>query len=213
MNCVYDKEYLPYAQRVMGDMLDYAVNTLGYELKVFFDMFIISGMARQFEIFNPKYVVGKNGCEIAREVVEQATGIDLDYEDIMYLDKSPEYWTGWSLVYYQWNSGESYKSINNYADIDFICGMYGVGHEADVEWFIEKIDERRHQYYKESQLRRLRMYAGLTQAALAKKSGVALRQIQMFEQGQRDVRKTSAETLLALSRVLECDMYDLMKNV
>ena len=28
--CAYDEEYLPLAQRVLGDMLDYAVNTLNY---------------------------------------------------------------------------------------------------------------------------------------------------------------------------------------
>ena len=28
MNCAYDEDYVRLAQRIMGDMLDYAVNTL-----------------------------------------------------------------------------------------------------------------------------------------------------------------------------------------
>ena len=49
----YDEEYVTLAQRVMGDMLDYAVNTLNYELQNFYRMFLISGIARQFENGNP----------------------------------------------------------------------------------------------------------------------------------------------------------------
>ena len=75
----------------MGDMLDYAVNTLNYELQNFYRMFLISGIARQFEIGNPAYVAGRNGCEVAKEVIV-LSGLDMpEAEDLMYLDKSPEY--------------------------------------------------------------------------------------------------------------------------
>lgn len=55
----YDEEYLPLAQRVMGDMLDYAVNTLDFELNEFYTMFLISGIAAQFEIGNPAFAARK----------------------------------------------------------------------------------------------------------------------------------------------------------
>ena len=100
----YDEEYVTLAQRVMGDMLDYAVNTLNYELQNFYRMFLISGIARQFEIGNPAYVAGRNGCEVAKEVIV-LSGLDMpEAEDLMYLDKSMEYWTGCALAYYQWKS-------------------------------------------------------------------------------------------------------------
>ena len=41
-HCADDELYLPLAQRVMGDMYDYAVNTLGMKLKGFHKLFIIS---------------------------------------------------------------------------------------------------------------------------------------------------------------------------
>ena len=58
MNCAYDELYLQLAQRVMGDMLDFAVNTLNIALTEFYKMFLIIGIAHQIEIGNPTYVAG-----------------------------------------------------------------------------------------------------------------------------------------------------------
>lgn len=210
MICAYDELYLHSAQRVMGDMYDFAVNTLKLALNEFHKMFIVSGMAQQFEIGNPVYVAGKNGCEVAREVIRVCTDRLIDTEDIMYLDKSPEYWTGWSLAYYQWSTGLTFREINRYMPIDMIIGMYDTLHEADISLFVEIMDERCRNNAEESRLKRLRTYAGLTQKMLADRSGVALRQIQLFEQEQRDISKTQSSTLLMLSRALNCRMEDLI---
>ena len=51
---------------------------------------------------------------------------------------------------------------------------------------------------------------GMTQAELAKKSGVSLRQIQAFEMGYRDINKASVLTVLRLSEALECDVYEIL---
>ncbi len=209
-NYSYDELYLPLAQRVMGDMYDYAVNTLSIDLKEYQHFFIVSGMARQFEIGNPTYVAGKNGCEVAREVIEECTDLRIDTEDIMYVDKSAEYWIGWSLAFYQWKSCYSYKKINMAVPIEEIYGMYTTLHEADVSLFVDVMDEKISSFEKVSMLRRLRTYAGLSQKMLADRSGVALRQIQLFEQGQRDIRKTQGQTLLQLSRALGCSMEELV---
>lgn len=212
MTYAYDKLYLPLAQRIMGDMYDYAVNTLGYVIDIFHEMFITSGMARQFEIGNPTYIAGKNGCEVAREVISTCTDRTIDLDDEMYVDKSPEYWIGWSLAYYQWQSGISYREINKAVPIDTIYGMYDTLHEADVSLFVEILNEKISEFKQESMLKRLRAYAGLSQRMLADKSGVPLRQIQLFEQGQRDIKKTQGATLLSLSRALGCSMEELIKN-
>ena len=74
MTCAYDELYLPLAQRVMGDMYDYAVNTLETKIDEFQKMFLVSGLAKQIEFGNPTYVAGNNGCELAKEVIEQCTG-------------------------------------------------------------------------------------------------------------------------------------------
>ena len=205
----YDEEYVTLAQRVMGDMLDYAVNTLNYELQNFYRMFLISGIARQFEIGNPAYVAGRNGCEVAKEVIV-LSGLDMpEAEDLMYLDKSLEYWTGWALAYYQWKSGQSFRQIDHAVSIDTVCAMYDPLHEADIEKFVYIMNEKLEQQ-DVSRLRRLRTYAKLSQRQLAEAADVPVRQIQLFEQGERDINKTQGMTLLKLSRVLKCRPEELL---
>ena len=211
-SCAYDEMYLPLAQRVMGDMYDYAVNTLGMALSAFHEMFIISGMSHQFEIGNPTYVAGKNGCEVAREVIHTCTDRRIDAEDVMYIDKSREYWIGWALAYYQWACCRSFKSIEQKVPVDKIYGMYDTLHEADISLFVEIMEEKFKADREEGTLKRLRMYAELSQKALAEKADVPLRQIQLFEQKQRDISKAQALTVLKISNALGCSVEELLNN-
>lgn len=211
MTCAYDELYLPLAQRVMGDMYDYAVNTLETKIDEFQKMFLVSGLAKQIEIGNPTYVAGNNGCELAKEVIEQCTGNRPKSEDIMYVDKSPEYWIGWTLAHYQWQRNCTFAEIEDHLPISEMYGMYHTLHEADVSVAIDILDEKMVTDREHNSLRRLRRYAELTQNMLAQQSGVPLRQIQMFEQGQRDIRKTQGQTLLQLAHVLNCRVEDLLR--
>lgn len=211
MTYSYNDLYLPLAQRVLGDMYDFAVNYLAYELREFHQMFIGSGMARQFEMGNPAYVAGKNGCEIAKEVLADC-GLDVpEVPDIMRVDKSQEYWIGWALAYYQGNSGHDFAEIERLVPIDEMYRMYPVYHEMDITLFVEMMDERMNPARNESRLKRLRTYANLSQKALSARSGVPLRQIQLFEQGQRDINKTQGDTLHRLAQCLGCEMRDLLQ--
>ena len=100
----YSDDYLTSAQRILGDMLDFAVNTYDMDIDKFFEMFLVSNVSRQFEIGNPTYVAGKTGCELVKEVIRDSGLVMEEYPDEMYLDKSPEYWSGWALAYYQWKN-------------------------------------------------------------------------------------------------------------
>lgn len=210
MSYAYDDMYLSQTSRVMGDMFDFAVNTLKINIREFFDMFIVSKMAYQFEIGNPTYIAGKNGCEIAKEVVERCTNKYPDIEDCMYLDKSPEYWIGWALAQYQWLRNIEYAVIGEYQPIEDMYGMYKTYHEVDISLFIDIMDKKWKLYRQTSMLKRLRAYAELSQNQLAQKAQVPLRQIQLFEQGKRDINKTQGETLKKLSMALNCRMEDLI---
>ena len=101
----YSEDYLENAQKNLGNMLDYAVYSLDLNLEKFYEMFLVSDVAKQFEIGNPSYIAGKNGCELAKEVLMQVGKTVPQKAEEMYLDKSPEYWTGWVLAYYQWYRG------------------------------------------------------------------------------------------------------------
>ncbi len=64
----------------------------------------------------------------------------------------------------------------------------------------------------DSKLKRIRENRGLSQTELAKQSGVNLRNIQMYEQRGNDIDKAQARTLYKLSRVLGCDIEDLLES-
>ena len=65
----YNELYLDDAMANLGDMVEYAVCTLGYAPDDFFGWFISSGIASKFENGNPKYVAGMSGVELADAVL------------------------------------------------------------------------------------------------------------------------------------------------
>ena len=44
----YSEDYLLTAQRILGDMLDYAVNEYEFDPDEFYKMFLVSDVSRQF---------------------------------------------------------------------------------------------------------------------------------------------------------------------
>ena len=73
-------------------------------------------------------------------------------------------------------------------------------------------DERIKEFFADTNLKRIRMSYGCTQAELAERSGVSLRSIQMYEQRNKDINKASAETVYRISKVLGCTMEDLIEK-
>jgi transcriptional regulator with XRE-family HTH domain len=61
-----------------------------------------------------------------------------------------------------------------------------------------------------SRLKYRREDAGLSQAELSAQSGVSLRSIQMYEQGQRDINKAEVVTVLQMAEALKCDIRDII---
>ena len=129
----------------------------------------------------------------------------------MYLDKSPEYWTGWALAYYQWYRGVRFSSIQKAVSVTEVYGMYETMHEADIMKFVTVMDEKLKAFYHETNLKRMRENAGYSQRQLAEESGVPIRQIQLFEQRRRDINKTQLETAWKLARALACRIEDLVE--
>ena len=207
----YSYDYLITAQRIMGDMLDFAVNTCDMDVDRYFVMFLVPDISVQFQNGNPTYIAGKTGCEIVKEVIEESGIQPVNVEDEMYLDKSPEYWTGWALAYYQWFTCRLFMKINAAVPIHRIVQMYNVYHEMDITHFVDTMNELWDQYYKETNLKRIRKISGLLQKKLAEASGVPLRQIQLFEQRQRDINHTRAIDVVKMSRVLGCKVEDLLQ--
>ena len=207
----YDELYLPGAQNILGHAVDFAVMTLAIEPNVFGNALAVSESAKLFSEGNPRYIAGMNGCELARLILDDAGVAYRESADEMYLDKSPEYWAGWALAFYQWSTAFSFMDILRAASLDDIIRMYPLYHEMDLSHFAEQMDRLMKEVFPQTRLRERRSNCGLSQSELAAEADVPLRQIQLFEQGQRDISKTSAITLLKLSKALHCRMEDLLE--
>ena len=211
MTHAYSDMYLNDARRTLAGSFDAAVYTYGYALPDYYALFINSRLSVRFEKGDPFIVSGMSGTELASRIIESQTGADVDAEPVFHDDRSPEYWAGWALAYYEWYKNISFEQINNIVPISDVVSLYDPLHEADITKFVEVMDARINEKFRRDQLARLRIYAGLTQKALAENSGVSVRMIEQYEQGKKDINKASAETVYKLSQALGCSMEDLIK--
>lgn len=138
MTNAYNILYLENARNVLGRMLDYAVYDLKYELADFWALFLSSQVSKQFACGDPSVVAGRSGVELALIVV----GLDQDYPAPFFsIEKSREYWLGWALAYYQWQSGLSFSQITDSISITELLNMYSPYHEMDIRQFCDKVSE------------------------------------------------------------------------
>ena len=208
----YDKVYLDKARTALGRMLDFAVYDLKYDIAEFFDLFIKSGVAKRFETGDFAVIVGMSGVELAYEVLDQS-GVKCERIQPNYTaSRSEEYWTGWALAYYQWETSMNFAEIVRYVPIKDIIALYQPYHEMDIHQFVDKVNAMYKAAKPETNLKLLRQKAGLSQRELADLSGVPVRTIQQYEQRQKNINKAQAEYLVVLAQVLCCEVGDLMEK-
>ena len=177
----------------------------------FLDMFIISGIAEQFADGVPKFVSGLSGTELVWEVLSRVNrNVDFPSPQTEY-NYSPEYWCGWILAFYQWNTKKSFKEIKKYLPMSEIYKLYPTLHEASEEKFIDVANSILERKNLPTKLQTVRKAIGLTQKELSEKSGVTLRMIQQYEQRAKDINKATACNLFALAQVLGCKAEDLLE--
>ena len=162
----YSELYVEKAQIALGDMLHYAVYDLRMEASRFYKMFLSSGIARSFGRGVPKYTVGMSGVELAQDIVHVITD---EYPDVEpeYTDyKTPEYWAGWAVAYYEWWTATPFDRIEEIVPVSEIIEMYDPLHEADIMKFVDVMNTRMQQRHEDSRLARLRAYAEMSQWTL-----------------------------------------------
>ena len=208
----YQETYLSKAQAALGDAFDYAINTCRIPGPDFMKLFTASSVSRRMENGEPAYLAGKSGIEIASDVVLETTGKQLEAAPQEHFGRSREYWIGWAVCYYQWFSARSYSDIFKVLSYEALSRMYDTLHEADITKFVDIADEKIREHFKDTNLKRIRSSYGCTQAELAKRSGVTLRSIQMYEQRNKDINKASADAIYRISRVLGCSMESLLEK-
>ena len=169
-----------------------------------------SKICSQFERGESTVIVGKSGVELALEVMKDES-LALKYRPAA--DRTPEYWCGWALAYFQWYTNLSFKEINNYIQISEILAMYSPYHEMDVSQFCDKMIELYNKRKNKTNLKALRLDAGLSQSELAEISDIPIRSIQQYEQNQKNINVAKAETVVKLAKTLNCTVEALMEVV
>ena len=208
----YQEIYLSKTQSALGDAFDYAINACHIPGADFIKLFATSSVSKRMENGEPTFLAGKSGIEIVADVMLETTGREPDAAPEDHFGRSREYWIGWAVCYYQWFSARSYSDIFKVLSYEDLENMYYTLHEADITKFVDIVDEKIRKQFKDTNLKRFRNAYGCTQAELAKRSGVTLRSIQMYEQRNKDINKASADALYRISKVLGCSMEALLEK-
>ena len=215
MTCAYNEMYLSDAMDNMGEMVDVAVNDLGYELDAFMKIFLNSQVCIGFQNGNPAVLLGLSGTDMALRVLEEAgLSTSLREEQAKYLP-STEYWAGWILAYYHWKTGIMFENILEYLPASEIRSKYKTLHEVSEEKcadaFSNIIRKKIEESEYPSRLQKKRRLAGLSQSQLAEEAGINLRTLQQYEIKAKSINKAAYETVVALAKALYCEPGDILE--
>ena len=213
MTSAYDGAYLAPAKRTLGRMLDFACGELGFGAGEFWKHFLRSGVADTFGAGDPRLVAGMSGIELAYEVLDRA---DVKYRRVRspkYPEtESPERWAGRMLAHYQWLRGFTFAELAELMPVTEVVAMYGAYHGQEVARFVETLDRRYRERFPDSNLKRARLQAGLSQGELATVSGIRVRTIQELEQRRKDINKAQLDTLYPLATALHRPIESLLER-
>lgn len=206
----YDKRYLERARVALGRMLDFAVYDLQMDLQTFWTCFLESEVSSRFEQGDSSLLAGMSGIEMAYAVLgENSKRISAR----PVANRSEEYWLGWALAYYQWETGLSFRDMFAPDEICTVLALYSPYHEMDIRHFCNQMREIYLAEHPYTNLKRYRLQASLSQAVLAEETGIPLRTIQQYEQRQKNINAARAEVVVRLAKGLCCRPEDLLEKV
>lgn len=208
----YSELYLNDAQKLLANAFDYALNDCKFNTVFFASVFVKSKQCKEFERGNPSVISGMAGEEVVREIVKEIMPDKTLPKSTFSQERSPEYWAGWALAYYQWITAKRFKDIFARVPLLDVLKMYKLYHEMDLSNFVEEMDRRYNAVQIETKLKIIREARQISQAELARLSGVKKRSIQLYEQKVNDIDKAQAQTLYKISRVLGCNIEDLLET-
>jgi len=208
----YQETYLNKTQAVLGEAFDYAINNCKIGGDEFIGLFIVSPLSGRIEKGDPSVNAGMSGIEIAASVISDTIGKEYIKEAQPSMSRSPEYWIGWAVAYWQWYSGRRFRELFSAFHFDDLEKMYFTLHEADVTKFVDIAESRIKELFPETNLKRIRTLYGCSQSELANMSGVSLRSIQMYEQRNKDINKAGVSTVYSIALALGCTVEDLLEK-
>lgn len=204
----YDEIYVEYSRKAFGTMLDVAVCEWKQDVRAFYDRFLNSEYSLRFAKGDVSVIAGRSGTELAYDVL----GITENRKEVeLPINRSPEYWAGWALAYYQWYSGISFQILDEEVPIETIVDMYFPYHEMDILQFIDRMNELRQAKRCMTYLKMFRQQMNMTQRELAEKTQIPIKTIQQYEQGQKNINKAQSEYVIRLAKVLCCAPEQLLE--
>lgn len=224
----------------MAHMLDYAVRDLRQDPAVFFDLFMSTGLADQFGRGDFRVIAGMSGVELAYKVLADS-GITIDRVSYRYTaGRTKEYWAGWALASYQWESARPFHDIIGAMPVKNLIAVCDELRSREIREISEGLswmdnlkvpdhmNEDSYQEFKSriesaisesaegsgnvTRLKALRQQNGLSQSRLAALSGIPVRTIQQYEQRQKDINKAAFESIIKLAAALSCEPYQLLER-
>ena len=159
----YNELYLNDAQIFLARALDYALNDCKVSPDWFGTVFARSKICREFEIGSPAVISGKSGEDVIRELLQSIMPDDIFPSATFSQDRSPAYWAGWALAYYQWFTAKRFKDIFTRVPLSEILSMYKLYHEMDLTNFVEDLDRRYTAVVLDTKLKKIRESRGLSQ--------------------------------------------------
>lgn len=200
----YNEIYLSAVMKNLAALFDIAVNAEEIDANEFGKMFASSDVAGQIENAVPDMLAGKSATEMLSMILNK----DVEYT-LVPMDRTPEYWAGWILAKAQWELNKPFERILNVMPLSSLISLYYPYHEADESKIVELIKQSFPK--KESTLKLLRKKRQLTQEQLALLSGVNIRSIRSYEQGENELIKAQGEILQMLAKALDCTIEDLLR--
>lgn len=203
MTHAYNKIYLDDVMKNIAAVVDIGINALEIDADDFVEIFVSSEVAAGIENAVPDMLAGKSATEMLSIILNKK----VDYNTVP-TDRTPEYWAGWILARVQWELNKTFGDILSFIPLSSLIVLYYPYHEADDNKTIDLF--RKHFREKEPPLKTMRKLRKLTQEQLAMLSGVNVRSIRSYEQGDNDILKAQAETLQLLAHTLDCSIEDLL---
>lgn len=211
MTPAYDERYLSDAMCNLGEAFDFARHVGQVGLDDFLAMMIATGAAAQFARGAPKYVSGTSGTELALNVMQKSGVPVVNAAAQTEYDCSPEYWAGWIIAYFQWRTGRSFPSIHEALSMREVISLYPALHEASEDRAVDGLNHAIRAKRLPARLQTRRKNCALSQTELSRASGVALPNIQQYEQRAQDINQAPGGVLRALARALSCEIEDLLE--
>lgn len=206
----YNASYTLLARKKLAIFLDYSVNALKIDIKDAWDTFLDSLICKRFMKGDPFILAGRSGIELTYDI------LNLNLDDYVELPptegRSEEYWLGYYLAYFQWETNVNFCTLNEYVSIDEILSMYHPYHEMDVTSFVDELIRRLNERKGHTNLEIIRHKREMTRKELSIVAGVSVRTIERYEQGLIDINSAGVEAILSLSQALFVSPLELLEK-